>query len=222
MQRSGSFERRSSVNQRPSPSPSPIPTPSSRTRTHSPSRGRPQSHRGRNKPSSSRPISRSRSRGRSSSRSSSCSPSRRKKRSDDHDYNGLFKTTAGLLAGIGVATVIAHKVWPKGVLHGDHEDWEHSPPPKHSRKQHRHRSPGNAERVYERTTRRHGDVIHHEEINRRRPQNYERMPQEHVRVRHHAERLSYAPDDYYIQEQPLYPAERRRTVAQPAPYPPNW
>jgi hypothetical protein len=48
------------------------------------------------------------------------------------------------------------------------------------------------------------------------------MPQEHVRIRHHAERIPYPPDDYYVQEQPFYPAERRRTVAQPAPYPPQW
>lgn len=219
MQRSGSFERRSSINRRPSPSPSPILTPSFRTRTPSPSRGRP---RGSKHPSS-RPVSRSKSRGRSSSRSSSHSPSRRKKRSDDHHHHhGLFKTTAGLLAGIGVATVIAHKVWPKGVLHGDHEDWEHSSA-KHDRKPtRRRRSPENAERVYERTTRRHGDVVYQEEVSRRRPQGYERMPQEHVRIRHHAERLPYPPDDYYVQEQPFYPTERRRTVAQPAHYPPQW
>ncbi|KAL4723880.1 hypothetical protein ACLX1H_009525 [Fusarium chlamydosporum] len=207
--RSGSFERRSSVNRRQSPSPSPIPTPSSRARTPSPSRGRPQSSRGINRPSSTRPTLRSRSRGRSASRSSSYSPSRHKKRSDDHHHHhGLFKTTAGLLAGIGVATVIAHKVWPKGVLYGGHEDWEHSSSSsKHSRRQPRRRSPENAERVYERTTRRHGDVVYHEEVSRRRPQNYERMPQEHVRIRQHIERAPYPTDDYYVQEQPFYPAE---------------
>ncbi|RGP79246.1 hypothetical protein FLONG3_2682 [Fusarium longipes] len=144
--------------------------------------------------------------------------------SHDQVHARLLVTTAGLLAGIGVATVIAHKVWPKGVLHGDHEDWEH-PPSKHNRKQqqHRHRSPENAERLYERTTRRHGDVVYHQEISRKRPQNYERMPQEHIRIRQHAERLPYAPDDYYIQEQQsFYPTERRRTVAQHVPYPPDW
>ncbi|KAF4971805.1 hypothetical protein FSARC_1498 [Fusarium sarcochroum] len=217
--RSGSFERRSSVNRRQTPSPSPIP-PSSRGRTPSPSRGRPASSRGR--PSSSRQVSRSKSRGRHSSRSSSRSPSRRKKRNGDsnnhHHHHGLFKTTAGLLAGIGVATVIAHKVWPKGVLYGDHEDWEHESHPKHrhsDRRQHqrRRRSFDDGERVIERTTRRRGDAVYYEEVSRRRPESYERIPRpEHVRIRQPSERLPYPPDDPYSQGQPFYNTERRRVV----------
>ncbi|KAF5664145.1 hypothetical protein FHETE_7196 [Fusarium heterosporum] len=214
--RTGSFERRSSVNslhrgQTTSTSPS-------RGRTPSPSRGRAQSFRGR--PSSSRhaSLSRSRSRGRSPSRSSSRSPSRRKKHSDNHHHHGLFKTTAGLLAGIGVATVIAHKVWPKGVLYGDHEDWEH-PHHKHrhsDRAQRRRRSSDVGERVVERTTRRHGDAIYYEEVDRRRPQNHERMSRyEDDRSWQSSERLAYPPDDPYAQGPPVYQAERRRTVVQP-------
>ncbi|KAJ4260517.1 hypothetical protein NW762_007258 [Fusarium torreyae] len=216
--RSGSFERRS-ANRRQTPSPSPI-RPSSRGRSPSPSRGRPASSRGR--PQSSRQVSRSRSQGRpsrSSSSSSSRSPSRRKKRSgDDHHHHGLFKTTAGLLAGIGVATVIAHKVWPKGVLYGDHEDWEHESHPKHrhsDRRQHqrRRRSLDNGERVIERTTRRRGDAVYYEEVSRRRPDHYERVSRpEHDRIRQPSDRLPYPPDDPYFQGQPFYNTERRRVV----------
>jgi hypothetical protein len=35
-----------------------------------------------------------------------------------------IKSAAPLLATIGVASVVAHKFWPKGVLFGDKEDWE--------------------------------------------------------------------------------------------------
>lgn len=218
--RSGSFERRSSVHDR-MPSPSPIRSPLSRSRTPSPSRGRSQAPRGR---PSSRMVSRSKSRGRLSSRSSSRSPSRRSKRSDNHHHHGLFKTTAGLLAGIGVAAVVAHKVWPKGVLYGDHEDWEHSS--KHHRSDRpnhrRRRSPENGERVVERTTRRRGDAVYYEEVDRRRPQNFERMPRpEYERMRQPAERLPYPADDHHVQAQPVY-AERRRTAVQPAPMHPEW
>ncbi|KAM0200419.1 hypothetical protein ACHAPA_004852 [Fusarium lateritium] len=224
--RNGSFERRSSVNsvprrQRTSASSSSSPSP--RRRTPSPSRGRTQPSRGR--PSSSRQTSpsRSRSRGRSFSRSSSRSPSRRKKHSSDHHHHhGLFKTTAGLLAGIGVATVLAHKVWPKGILYGDHEDWAHPhPKPRHSdRPQHRRRrSLDGGERVVERTATRRGDAVYHEEVIRRRPQNYERMSRpEHDRTWQSSERLSYSPDDPYAQGPPVYRAERR-TVVQPVHMP---
>ncbi|KAH6968883.1 hypothetical protein DER45DRAFT_547888 [Fusarium avenaceum] len=225
--RNGSFERRSSVNsvprrQRTSASSSSSPSP--RRRTPSPSRGRVQSSRGR--PSSSRQTSpsRSRSRGRTSSRSISRSPSRRKKHSGDHHHHhGLFKTTAGLLAGIGVATVIAHKVWPKGILYGDHEDWEH-PHPKHrhpDRPQHhrRRRSLEGDERIVERTARRHGDAVYYEEVSHRRPQNHERMPRlEHDRTWQSSERLPYPPDDPYAHGPPVYRAERR-TVVQPVHMP---
>ncbi|KAF4453979.1 hypothetical protein F53441_3504 [Fusarium austroafricanum] len=213
--RRGSFERRSSVPRR-TPSPSPILSPTSRSYTPSPppSRGRPQT---------SRLPSRSKSRGRlsSRSRSRSSSRSRRSKRSGDNSHHhGLFKTTAGLLAGIGVAAVVAHKVWPKGVLYGDHEDWEHEQPSKHrhSGRQHRRRrSVDNGERVVERRTQRHGDAVYYEEVSRRRPQNYERIPRpEHERVREPVERLPYPPDDHYAPGQPVY-TERRRTVVQPVP-----
>ncbi|KAF5550260.1 hypothetical protein FNAPI_7783 [Fusarium napiforme] len=213
--RSGSFERRSSVHDR-MPSPSPIRSPLSRSRTPSPSRGRSQAPRGR---PSSRMVSRSKSKSRArlSSRSSSRSPSRRSKRSDNHHHHGLFKTTAGLLAGIGVAAVVAHKVWPKGVLYGDHEDWEHSSKHHRSDRPHhrRRRSLENGERVVERTTRRRGDAVYYEEVDRRRPQNFERMP------RPEYERMRQPADDHYIPAQPVY-AERRRTVVQPAPMHPEW
>lgn len=35
-----------------------------------------------------------------------------------------LKSAAPLLATIGVASVVAHKFWPKGVMFGDKEDWE--------------------------------------------------------------------------------------------------
>lgn len=35
-----------------------------------------------------------------------------------------MKASAGLLAGIGVASLLAHKFWPKGVLYGGKEEWE--------------------------------------------------------------------------------------------------
>lgn len=35
-----------------------------------------------------------------------------------------LKSSAPLLATIGVASVLAHKLWPKGVLFGDKEEWE--------------------------------------------------------------------------------------------------
>ncbi|KAF5643710.1 uncharacterized protein FTJAE_3127 [Fusarium tjaetaba] len=220
--RSGSFERRSSVHDR-MPSPSPIRSPLSRSRIPSPSRGRSQAPRGR---PSSRMVSRSKSRARLSSRSSSRSPSpsRRSKRSDNHHHHGLFKTTAGLLAGIGVAAVVAHKVWPKGVLYGDHEDWEHSSKHHRSDRPHhrRRRSLENGERVVERTARRRGDAVYYEEVDRRRPQDFERMPRpEYERMRQPAERLPYPADDHYTPAQPVY-AERRRTVVQPAPMHPEW
>ncbi|KAH7140819.1 hypothetical protein EDB81DRAFT_885528 [Dactylonectria macrodidyma] len=85
---------------------------------------------------------------RSSSRSSSRSPSRRRHRhhhqhyqpQHEHSHHGLFKTSASLLAGIGLATVLAHKVWPKGILHGDEEEWMSRPMPKHHHHHHHHSS----------------------------------------------------------------------------------
>ncbi|KAF5018102.1 hypothetical protein F66182_9941 [Fusarium sp. NRRL 66182] len=224
--RSASFERRSSANRR-QPTPAPIPsTPRGRipspSPSPSPSRDRPLSSRGRpasrTRSLSAHQASRSRSRPRSKSPSSSRSPSRRSRRNGDNRHHGIFKTTAGLLAGIGVATVVAHKVWPKGILHGDREDWQSRPHAKHHH-QRRHRSPDSGERVVERVARRHGDVVYCDEV-RRRPQNYERMPRpEHDMMRHPSERLPYIPDDPYFSHQPFYKTERRRTVVQQVPVP---
>ncbi|KAF4986635.1 hypothetical protein FDECE_15850 [Fusarium decemcellulare] len=214
--------------------------------------------------SGTRSLSRSKSRGakatsRASSRSSSSSPTRRNtaqnrgrqhdtnknrpghshgSHSQEHHHHGLFKTSASLLAGIGLATVLAHKVWPKGILYGDSEDWESRPHPKH-RHSDRHldrprpRRSLEAERVIERA-RRHGDVIYYEEIgplpSRRRPvahQNYDRLSRsvEDERMRRpfreeppRAGRLPY-PNAPYPGETYYEPERRRTTVAQPVTMP---
>lgn len=110
-------------------------------RIPSPSRGRPRSYHA-------RAPSESRSRSRYSSRSSSVSSSRSRKtqkkhqQQQQHDHHkGLFKTSAGLLAGIGVATFLAHKVWPKGVIYGDLEDWASKKADKAEAKQQQRRRP---------------------------------------------------------------------------------
>ncbi|KAJ6439875.1 O-methyltransferase family 3 [Purpureocillium lavendulum] len=78
-------------------------------------------------------ASRSRSRSRSSSRSYSHSGSgsssqdrqrRRQQQRHKEKKEGLIKGSAGLLLGIGVAAVVAHKFWPKGILYGGKEEWE--------------------------------------------------------------------------------------------------
>ncbi|KAF4981489.1 hypothetical protein FZEAL_2732 [Fusarium zealandicum] len=186
MDRSRSFSRPSSAHRNPTPSP---PT----TKGRNPPRGRPMSSH-----ETSRPLARSKSRAktpsRPSSRASSSSPARRQQKhgksgkanSQDH-HHGLFKTSAGLIAGIGLATVLAHKVWPKGILYGGAEEWESRPIPKHhhsdrhEHRRHHHRHSSDTGRVVERARRR-GDVVYYEEIShfpsRRRsfgPQTYERM-----------------------------------------------
>lgn len=65
--------------------------------------------------------SHSRSRSRSRTRSRSRSEGGEHKSSKHKD---LLKSSAGLLAGIGIASYVAHKFWPKGVMYGDKEDWE--------------------------------------------------------------------------------------------------
>ncbi|RSL68523.1 hypothetical protein CEP51_012478 [Fusarium floridanum] len=152
-------------------------------------------------------------------------------------HHGLFKTSAGLIAGIGLATVLAHKVWPKGVLYGDAEEWESRPHPKHrhsDRHEHhrRHRRASDAERAIERA-RRHGDVVYYEEIGpfpgRRRSaalQSYERLsPAEEERIRRMSRdensrvgRLPY-PDEPYPGESFYEPEPRRHSVAQPVTVP---
>ncbi|RSM04145.1 hypothetical protein CEP52_006999 [Fusarium oligoseptatum] len=152
-------------------------------------------------------------------------------------HHGLFKTSAGLIAGIGLATVLAHKVWPKGVLYGDAEEWESRPHPKHrhsDRHEHhrRHRRASDAERAIDRA-RRHGDVVYYEEIGpfpgRRRSaalQSYERLsPAEEERIRRMSRdensrvgRLPY-PDEPYPGESFYEPEPRRHSVAQPVTVP---
>ncbi|KAJ4195057.1 hypothetical protein FALCPG4_010606 [Fusarium falciforme] len=256
MDRSRSFSRPSTGNRKPrSPSP---PT----TRGRATSRPRPVSFH-----PSTRGVSRSRSGVRrsseSSSRSSSYSPTRRHSHSHhrQHDsqhgsqhksshgqshksshsqehHHGLFKTSAGLIAGIGLATVLAHKVWPKGVLYGDTEEWESRPHPKHRHSDrhehhHRHRRASDAERAIDRARRHGGDVVYYEEIGpfpgRRRSaalQSYERLsPAEEERIRRMSRdehprvgRLPY-PDEPYPGESFYEPERRRHSVAQPVAVP---
>ncbi|KAH7144378.1 hypothetical protein B0J13DRAFT_555078 [Dactylonectria estremocensis] len=171
MDRSHSFSRPSPTNGKPR-SPSPRSTTTPRTTTM-PSRGRPSEPRS----SSSHDNSHSRS----SSRSSSRSPSRRRHHHQHHHHqpqhehhHGLFKTSASLLAGIGLATVLAHKVWPKGVLHGDEEEWTTRPKSKHhhhhhhhssERHEHHHRRSSDADRMLDRAKSTHpgGDIMYVEE-----------------------------------------------------------
>ncbi|RTE68807.1 hypothetical protein BHE90_016814 [Fusarium euwallaceae] len=146
-------------------------------------------------------------------------------------------TRAATATGIGLATVLAHKVWPKGVLYGDAEEWESRPHPKHrhsDRHEHhrRHRRASDAERAIERA-RRHGDVVYYEEIGpfpgRRRSaalQSYERLsPAEEERIRRMSRdensrvgRLPY-PDEPYPGESFYEPEPRRHSVAQPVAVP---
>ncbi|WAO90823.1 Hypothetical protein NCS54_00826300 [Fusarium falciforme] len=153
-------------------------------------------------------------------------------------HHGLFKTSAGLIAGIGLATVLAHKVWPKGVLYGDTEEWESRPHPKHRHSDrhehhHRHRRASDAERAIDRARRHGGDVVYYEEIGpfpgRRRSaalQSYERLsPAEEERIRRMSRdehprvgRLPY-PDEPYPGESFYEPERRRHSVAQPVAVP---
>lgn len=174
--------------------------PSPRKRTTSPSPRVRLPYRGSSQ-TRTRPASRGRPRSRSSTRSSSRSPSRRKHK---HDHHGLFKSTAGLLAGIGIATVIAHKAWPKGVLYGGQEEWETKPHGKH-----------HGERVVERRrVARNGDGAYYEEVSRGRRRLLDRRPCEHETVRRTMVRddgrgaLPMYDDRYYE-------PEKRRVVAQP-------
>ncbi|TWU70875.1 hypothetical protein ED733_002247 [Metarhizium rileyi] len=42
-----------------------------------------------------------------------------------HSSRGkLIKDSAGLLLGIGVAVIVAHRLWPKEVPYGDKENWD--------------------------------------------------------------------------------------------------
>ncbi|EFZ02864.1 hypothetical protein X797_000833 [Metarhizium robertsii] len=79
-------------------------------------------------PSRSRTPSQSRSPSRSTRRSASRPPPRRSSRDSqqekEHNRGRLIKDSAGLLLGIGVAAVVAHKFWPKGMLYGAKEEWE--------------------------------------------------------------------------------------------------
>lgn len=171
MDRSRSFSRPRPTNGK---ARSPSPNAANTTRTRMPSRGRPESRN-----TSSHPDSRSKS----SSKSSSRSPSRRRHQhhhqhhqhsQPQHEHHhGLFKTSASLIAGIGLATVLAHKVWPKGVLHGDEEEWESRPKSKHhhhhrhssERHEHHHRRTSDADRMVDRARSAHprGDVMYVEE-----------------------------------------------------------
>jgi hypothetical protein len=66
-------------------------------------------------------------RSRSRSRSRSSRRSRRRKPQPEPEKRGAIaaiKDAAPLLATIGVASFVAHKFWPKGVLFGDPDDWE--------------------------------------------------------------------------------------------------
>ncbi|KAG8424129.1 hypothetical protein J3458_000957 [Metarhizium acridum] len=85
----------------------------SRSRSRTPSQSRSPS---RSRRSASRPPSRHSSR-------DSCRrvPSQQEK---EHNRGKLIKDSAGLLLGIGVAAVVAHKFWPKGMLYGAKEEWE--------------------------------------------------------------------------------------------------
>lgn len=98
-------------------------------------------------------------------------------------HHGLFKSSASLLAGIGLVTVLAHKHWPKGILHGDDDEWAtkpaHNPhrrPSEHLPAEHHHHHhsssshhssrDNNAELMIERakTTRGRGNVVYYEEV----------------------------------------------------------
>jgi len=78
-------------------------------------------------PSTSSRFAQSRSRARSSSSSSGDNSQQRRARKQQRHKEkkeGLIKGSAGLLLGIGVAAVVAHKFWPKGILYGGKEEWE--------------------------------------------------------------------------------------------------
>ncbi|KAK2592550.1 hypothetical protein QQS21_009765 [Conoideocrella luteorostrata] len=102
----------------PSQSPSRSRTPS---QSRSPSRSRPDSRRRSLSRGSSSRRSYSSSSGHSSPRRGRRRPSQQEK---DQNRGKLIKDSAGLLLGIGVAAVVAHKFWPKGMLYGGKEDWE--------------------------------------------------------------------------------------------------
>ncbi|KPM35024.1 hypothetical protein AK830_g11551 [Neonectria ditissima] len=228
MDRSRSYSRPSPSSTRRSPSPS---TPRSTTTP----RGRPvsslsSSHHG--------------SRSRSSSESSSRSPSRRSNQNhhehhQDHQHHGLFKTSASLIAGIGLATVLAHKVWPKGVVHGDEDDWVSAPRAKHHHhhhhhhsSEHHHRRSVDAGRIVDHARSSHGrgDVLFVEEVgpfrrgdNNRRasldPRAFERVearPPRDERVRPAV--LPY-PETPYPGEKFYEPSRRRAPVPELIPVP---
>lgn len=92
--------------------------------TRSPSRSRSRSHTRQSRRSAS--SSRQRSRSSSSYDSQASRPARRRSTSSSRHgkHRELLKTSAGLLAGIGIASYVAHKFWPKGIMYGDKEEWE--------------------------------------------------------------------------------------------------
>ncbi|KAM5353990.1 hypothetical protein ACJ41O_000640 [Fusarium nematophilum] len=254
MQRSRSFSRPNTPNRKPR-SPSSTPrgrTPSPTPRGRAPSRPRPASF---HPDTRSKSRVKTGSSSRSSSRSSSPSPTRRNRRPENHrpeshrpenhrhggqshskdrnhhhHHHGLFKTTTGLLAGIGLATVLAHKVWPKGVLYGDSEEWESRPRSKHCHGHHHHHSrrSSDAERVIERAGRRRGEVVYYEEVGplprRRRSfgQSYDRLSprptEERIRREERVGRLPY-PDAAYPGDRFYEPERRRSTVVPPVAMP---
>ncbi|KAF7553654.1 hypothetical protein G7046_g7037 [Stylonectria norvegica] len=242
MQRSGSYSRLSP------PSTSQIPPSQTRSMRSPSPRGRGQAH---HPPSHERSVSKSRSRSRPTPRSTSTSPQRAPKHhqhqhqhqhnehhqnhDDDHQHHhGLFKTSAGLIAGIGLATILAHKAWPKGVIHGGQEEWETRPDPrkeKHNKREPREseRHERRDERVVERTKTsrggRGGEVVYYEEVvpvrkaeGRRRDleaRGFERVgrPAEDDKMRRPG-RLPY-PEHAYPDER-YYSPERARVHADPA------
>lgn len=40
------------------------------------------------------------------------------------NHHGIFASSATLLAGIGVAALVAHHFWPRGILYSAQEEWE--------------------------------------------------------------------------------------------------
>ncbi|KAK7407952.1 hypothetical protein QQX98_009869 [Neonectria punicea] len=183
----------------------------------------------RGRPAKSLPSSHHGSRSRSSSKSTSRSPSRRAHRhkpqpehQQDHQHHGLFKTSASLIAGIGLATVIAHKVWPKGVVHGDEDDWESSPRSKHHHHHHHHYSPdhhrrhsSDVGRIVDQARSSHGrgDVLYVEEVGPFRPGDDWRKSLDHRSF----ERLERTSDERILREARSPRDERVRPAVLPYP-----
>lgn len=107
-----------------SPAGKKLPYPISRSPSRSPSRSR--SRPGRSRRSS--PTQRERA-------THHRNPSRGSLREKVKPLDAI-KGAAPLLATIGVASVLAHKFWPKGVLYGDKEEWQNSEKPVKARQSH--------------------------------------------------------------------------------------